>query len=264
MKHLAPYTEDLRQSFDIANRMATLLARSTYVNGNPRIVKRMLNVVRLRARIAARRKMPVNEEMVAKFALFERCAPSVAIDVLYALINEAPGGKSDAIANLEQLADDAVAFEKASPVEWKEVRADFLRDWFQLKPLLAGIDLRPLIYLSRETSTLRTDSSQLSQSASEAVQQLSTIKISSSKAAQIAIGQIPAGEHAGAMSELVARMREHTEWSTKPDTFTGATLLADKNPGAAEVLAAYLHSLPSTPPWMKAALGEKAWFKESK
>jgi hypothetical protein len=50
------------------------------VDGNPRIVKRMLNVVRLRSRIAERRKMPVDEQMVAKFALFERCVDPAAMN----------------------------------------------------------------------------------------------------------------------------------------------------------------------------------------
>lgn len=264
LKILEPYPADLRQSFDVAHRMATLLATSTYVNGNPRIVKRMLNVVRLRARVAARRSMPVHEEMVAKFALFERCAPAAAIDRLYALINEAPGGKSDQIAQLEPLTDDPVKFENALPPEWKEAKQDFYRNWFQLKPSLAGVDLRPLIYLSRETSTLRSGSSQLSQAASEAVRHLAIVKTSASKAAQMAIGLIPAGEHAAVMSELIAQMREHTDWSSKPDAFTGAALLADASEPAGEVLGAYLRSLPGKLPWMKVAVGGRAWFKETK
>lgn len=82
----------ITMSFDIAERMSALLANSTFVEGNPRIVKRLLNVVRLRARIAERRDMPVDEAMVAKFALFERCADPVAVRKLYALINEAAQG----------------------------------------------------------------------------------------------------------------------------------------------------------------------------
>lgn len=264
LKLLAPYPTDLRQSFDVAHRMATLLATSTYVNGNPRIVKRMLNVVRLRARVAARRSMPVHEEMVAKFALFERCAPAAAINRLYALINEAPGGKSDRITQLEQLTEDPVKFEDALPPEWKEAKQDFYRNWFQLNPALAGVDLRPLIYLSRETTTLRSSGSQLSEAASEALRQLSLVKTSASKAAQMAIGAIPVGEHAAVMTELIAQMREHSDWSNKPDAFTGAALLAGANAAAADVLNAYLQSLPGKLPWMKVAVGEKAWFKETK
>lgn len=53
--------KQLRNSFDVAERMAALLANAPLVEGNPRIVKRLLNVVRLRSRIAERREMPVDE-----------------------------------------------------------------------------------------------------------------------------------------------------------------------------------------------------------
>ena len=84
--------------------MATLLANAPLVDGNPRIVKRMLNVVRLRSRIAERREMPVDEQMVAKFALFERCVEPAAITKMYALINEAPSGKPGLMVELEKAA----------------------------------------------------------------------------------------------------------------------------------------------------------------
>ena len=46
---------------------------SAKVNGNPRIIKRMLNVVRMRASVARKRKMELDESVIAKLALFERC-----------------------------------------------------------------------------------------------------------------------------------------------------------------------------------------------
>lgn len=260
---LAPYPSELRESFDVASRMARLLATSTYVNGNPRIVKRLLNVVRLRTRIARRRGMSIHEELVAKFALFERCAPSASINRLYALINEASDGKSRVLAELEQLTEEPASFETNLPPEWKEGRQEFIRDWLQLKPSIAGIDLRPLIYLSRETSTLRTDSTRLSQAAADAVRQLSNVKTSSSQAAQISIAQIPPGEHELAMSELIDVMRQHASWTKPPDQFTGATLLAEKNSAAAVLLTAFIRQLPAKNPWLKMAIKNKDWFKEN-
>ena len=65
--------EEVARGFGIADRMAPLLANSTLVDGNPRIVKRMLNVVRMRSRLAGLRQMPLDEALIAKLALFERC-----------------------------------------------------------------------------------------------------------------------------------------------------------------------------------------------
>lgn len=254
----------LRNSFDVADRMAVLLANAPLVEGNPRIVKRMLNVVRLRSRIAERREMPVDEQMVAKFALFERCVESSAITKMYALINEAPSGKPELIVDLERLRDDPNKFAEACPEEWKK-NAPFLLDWFGLSPALVSIDLRPLVYLSRETAPLRTQSAELSQAAAQSALRLRSIRTLSSPAAKVAIQSIPAGEHIGVMRDLIATLRGHSDWKSKPEPFTGAQLLADANANAAEELASFLHGLPGqTPPWLRAAIGDKEWFKEGR
>ncbi len=251
----------LHASFETADRMAALLASSGFVKGNPRIVKRMLNIVRLRARIAERRAMPVDEDMVAKFALFERCAEPAAVDKLYALINEAPKGRPPLIGDLEKLTDDVSKFEAACPTEWKQSAA-FLYDWMGLKPQLTGIDLRPLVYLSKETAVLRTQAGDLSRSAADALKILLNIRTMASPAAKMAIATIPAGEHVGVMRELVAVLRSHVDWNDKPEAMNGSVLLAEANGEAASQLGGFLRALGVKPsPWLKAMVGERPWFK---
>ena len=252
--------KELRNSFDIADRVAGLLAGAPLVEGNPRIVKRMLNVVRLRSRIAERREMPVDEQMVAKFALFERCVEPSAITKMYTLINEAPSGTPEKILDLEKLRDDPSGFVEACPDEWKN-SAQFLLDWFGLSPAIAGVDLRPLVYLSRETTPLRTQSAELSQAAAKSALRLRNIRTLGSPAAKEAIESIPAGEHVGVMRDLIAVLRSHPDWTRKPEAFTGAQLLADAKLVAGEELSGYLRGLPGQiSPWMRAAVGEKEWF----
>lgn len=263
---LGPAGKNLAASLDIADRMAALLAKSTYVEGNPRIVKRLLNVVRLRARIAERRQMPVDEGMVAKFALFERCASSRAVAKLYSLINEAPSGQPPLVCELEKLLEDQEAFNKTSPKEWDE-DTSFLWDWFGLKPSLAGHDLRALVYLSRETTALRVQSSDLSHAAAQAFERLRKITTTASPAGKAAIKEIPAAERLGVMRELIEVFRPHPDWQTKPEAFTGAALLAEADGQggvAAGLLASFVRNLPKKPPWLQALVREKAWFKEDK
>lgn len=251
----------ITMSFDIAERMSALLANSTFVEGNPRIVKRLLNVVRLRARIAERRDMPVDEAMVAKFALFERCADPVAVRKLYALINEAAQGKPELIVTLEKLADDPKMFEEACPDEWRKSLA-FLHDWLGLKPALSGFDLRPLVYLSKETAVLRSVAGDMSQSSADAVLRLVNVKTLSSPAAAMAIAGIAPGEHEAVMRELLASLRGHVDWSDRPDAINGAVLLADADVEAGRQLGAFLGGLPGKrSPWLKALLRDKAWAK---
>lgn len=263
---LGPDGKHLAATFDIADRMAALLAKSTYVEGNPRIVKRLLNVVRLRARIAERRDMPVDEGMVAKFALFERCASPRAVTKLYSLINEAPKGQPSLIVDLERLLEDQEGFNKACPKEWEDDTL-FLWDWFGLKPSLAGHDLRALIYLSRETTALRNQSADLSQAAAQAFERLRKVTTMASPAAKAAIKEIPAAERLGVMRELIELFRPHQDWQTKPEAFTGAALLAEadgQGGAAAGLLANFIRNLPKQPPWLLVLVRDKAWFKEEK
>lgn len=255
---------ELNVSFVIADRMASLLSSSTAVAGNPRIVKRMLNVVRLRARIARRRNMPVDDEMVAKFALFERCVDSTAINRLYALINDAPGGKPELFAKLQAEHEDIEKFTALCPDEWKS-SADFLWNWFGLKPLLTDVDLRPLVYLSKETTPLRTHSTGLSQAAALAVERLSRITTLVSPVGKTSIQAVVPAERVSVMRELTALFRQHADWVQKPDGFTGALLLAEFDAAAGALLSSFIHQIPGArPPWLAASVRDKAWFSEAK
>lgn len=254
--------DKLLASFDTADRMASMLATSGAVLGNPRIIKRLLNVVRLRVRIAKRRDMPINESMIAKFAIFERCVDAAAIGKLYSFVNEASGGKPPLIATLESIGDDPEKFEAALPSEWK-AQGTFLRDWMQLKPSLGGVDLRPLVYLSKETTVLRSAGSGLSQAAAEAVRILTSAKTLSSPAATQAIAAVPPSELGGVMRELVAVLGEQPDWSKRPDAFNGSIMLADAHPEVAGQLVALVKAIPGKKAlWLTTLLKDRAWAKE--
>jgi predicted KAP-like P-loop ATPase len=255
--------ERLRTSFDTADRMADMLTASALVSGNPRIVKRMLNVVRLRSRIAIRREMQVSEELVTKFALFERCLEPTAVAKLYALINEAPKGKPDLISQLEALIEDEERFTTLLPEAWIKHSA-FLLNWFSLKPTLAGVDLRSLVYLGRETVALRARAPGLSEAAEKAATRLGRVASLASPAGRNAIQSIPAGEHANVMRELIGRLRSHADWAARPEEFTGAMLLAQADAAAGARLKAFIQQLPKRSVWLTAAVRAEAWFKEQR
>ena len=80
-------TQNLATNFYVSDRIAHLLAENKYIEGNPRIVKRMLNVISMRQIIASARQMPIDISLITKMALFERCCNSKSISYLYNLIN---------------------------------------------------------------------------------------------------------------------------------------------------------------------------------
>jgi predicted KAP-like P-loop ATPase len=248
--------------FGIADRMAPMLANSTLVRGNPRIVKRMLNIVRMRARVAKRRDMPVDEALVAKLALFERCTDAATVAHMYTEINAAAGGTPEVLVKLEGLLEDPAKFKDACPEPWAS-RVDFLREWLSLDPPLAGRDLRPLVYLSRETMPLRVLKGGLSAPAAEALRVLLRATSTSSPSGRGAMTTIPAAEREVVMSAMIAAFRRHTDWSDKPDGFHGALILAEHSDEAGRLLAAFIHGVmpDKLRPWLSVLVKDKPWFK---
>lgn len=130
----------LVEAVQIAERLAPLLATSARVGGNPRIVKRMLNTVRMRLSVAQRRQMPLSEALLAKMALFERCMGEAATNALLTEIGNAKDGKPEVLAKLEA---DRAANPEELPKEWQgPSEIEFVRGWAELEPKLADVDLR--------------------------------------------------------------------------------------------------------------------------
>jgi predicted KAP-like P-loop ATPase len=254
--------DQIAQGFAIADRMASMLANSTLILGNPRIVKRMLNVVRMRSRVAKQRDMPVDEALIAKLALFERCMEDKSVAHMYSVINAAAGGKPEILATLENLLEDPNKFKLACPEPWN-VKAEFIREWLALEPSLSNTDLRPIVYLSRETTPLRVLRAGLSAAATEALAVLKRASNTSSPSAIAAILTIPTGEHVAVMAQLIQSMRSHVDWTTRAPGFDGAFMLAERSSDAGSSLSDFIHTVMpgKIKPWLSTRVKSVSWFK---
>lgn len=252
-----PPPESLMASFELAERMAPLLANSSAINGNPRIIKRLLNTVRLRTRLAAVRKMGVDETAIAKLALFERCMGETATAALYTDIQGASEGKSSRISKLESAARKGNAFSATVPEDWAgPEQVQFLREWASLQPLLGDIDLRAVSHLSRDTVALAGRRRGLSETATGALTALSAVKRLPSPAADKAAAGIPPAERSEVLATLISAMRQHKDWGTRPPQANGAMVLGRLDPTLREELARFLIEMSGVkrPPWIKVLL----------
>lgn len=258
---LGTVSADLTRAFGIADRMAAMLVHAEQVRGNPRIIKRMLNVVRMRSKVAKRRSMPIDEALIAKFALFERCADSAALSHLHKEINEAQEGKPEILVKLSQLLGDEKAFEDACPKEWKSRHA-FVREWLALDPPLTDANLRPLVYLNRETMPLRGIKGGLSEAATEGLRVLRRAASTNSTIVVEAAQGIPSPERLSVMKALIGQMRSHADWVVAPAGVHGAIALARVAPEPAADLAAFLRNAnpEKLPPWLNVLVKEDRWF----
>ena len=131
---------------DLADQLANIMSTSDHIAGNPRLIKRFLNNLIIRESIAKAQEMSVSFEELVKLQLFERCAPAAAFEYLAKEVGESEDGKPKFLRKIE---------EKVAKGEEPEFKNDswkdpFISDWLKLNPPLTDIDLRPLLYLSRD------------------------------------------------------------------------------------------------------------------
>ncbi|WP_223952629.1 P-loop NTPase fold protein [Citrobacter braakii] len=255
---------NLALAFARADRIAPVLANSPIIHGNPRIVKRLLNVVKMRSQIAKRRAMPLDEAIITKLVIFERCVGVDGTADLYHLV-DIEQGIPQLLKQLEE-ADGQIPTE--APKTWTDnpTTKAFIAQWAQLEPRLGGIDLRAAIYLSRETMPIGAYVVGLSSYGREALNALIEMKNTSSPAAEALLETLPREEQVPVMEGLISQLRQASDWTRRPKGFSGACLLARHSADAASILIRYLQELQQgtkPPVWMAAALKDEQWNKDA-
>jgi len=255
---------DLANAFVRADRIASLLANSPIIHGNPRIVKRLLNVIKMRSQIAKRRSMPLDEAIITKLVIFERCVGAPATADFYRLVDADKGVPT----LLKQLEEGNGQIPPDAPNTWtgNPTTESFIIEWAQLEPRLGGVDLRAAIYLSRETMPIGAYVVGLSPAGRDILNALVELSNTSSPNAEQLLNTLPLEEQIPVMEGVISHLRQSTEWTKKPNGFAGACLLARKSSEASKILVRFLKELNlggKPPPWMTAALKDEQWHKDS-
>ncbi len=253
------HNQALLSDFERANRIAPLLANSPNIHGNPRIVKRILNTIKMRAQIANKRQIPLEEAIITKLVIFERCVDSDVVTNFYQRINEEEG-KPELLEELENNNEQNLS--KLS--ENKPIQA-FIKEWAKLEPKLSNVDLRAAIYLSRETIPLNTYTAQLSQKAQQALSiLLKATSRTGSQNTQNAIQGLIIDEQISVMETLIEQLRKVDNWDKSPNGFVGACLLAENSEDGARILNRFIIELKQSvkKPWLNTALKNANWYKE--
>lgn len=235
---LAGNPRELLDNLAIADRLAPILATAPNVQGNPRIVKRLLNAIFLRRMIAARRKMNVDLATLAKLAVFERCTDERATLALYRIVSE----ERDPTRFL--LPPDR-AKEKALslPEEWNP-HASFIARWQLMEPVFdSKINLKPAVFLCRDVMAPARSRTAISAAATDALAALLKVSSINSPAAQGAIEKLTGNERSEVMVELINEMRQ-ADWTKSVAGLHGAIILAKTSKNAEAQLKAFVVGLP--------------------
>ncbi|MFH6955458.1 P-loop NTPase fold protein [Pseudoalteromonas sp. XMcav1-K] len=238
--HAIEKHSELRSKFVVAEQLAPLLAESTNINGNPRIVKRLLNQVKMRKKTAHRRGMQLDEKTITKLVIFERCLGTQATNKLYELIDKEKGFPT-VLADLE---NSEVEFDEIKlPEEWKLDLA-FIDKWSKLPPMFTEMDLTPAAYLSRESIPMGAVNAVMSGAAQKLVEELMKQKVRVSGVNSTAITTTPKEEYMSVMDGLIENFKLIGDWTERPTGIYGAVLLAKQDEKCCLSLLTFLKSLP--------------------
>ncbi|NTU50413.1 MAG: KAP family P-loop domain protein, partial [Desulfobulbaceae bacterium] len=261
-----PEDGNLARSYDLADRIAPLLANSPIIHGNPRIVKRLLNVVQMRSQIAKRRSMPLDEAIITKLVIFERCMGTEATADFYRFV-DAGQGKSTILKQLEELTG-ADPLPNNAPSSWinNATTKEFILEWAKLEPALKDIDLRAALYLSRETMPLGAYIVGLSSLGQEVLSSLVDTRNMSSPTVPKLLESLSLIEQVPVMEGIISNLHQVTDWAKQPIGFAGGCLLAAHSSEAAKIFKRFITGLELSgkrPAWMNSLLNDKPWYNNS-
>ncbi len=158
-----PVPNDVSEAFALAEQVGPVLAEGT--GGNPRQIKRFLNSLILRLETAAARGFgdDIKPQVLAKLMIAERFNPTFFDEIVRAT-SASDGGAPPELASLESLADSPQEADEQPqeegksgtrhppqlkvPDSWKA--SDFIVRWARLAPRLAGQNLKPYLFLTRD------------------------------------------------------------------------------------------------------------------
>ncbi|ABA57180.1 ATPase [Nitrosococcus oceani ATCC 19707] len=248
---------ELVARFDTADRLAPIMVSASQISGNPRLVKRFLNALSIRMAISRAHDVGVDEAVLAKMLLFERCGNPKAYDALIAAVNNDPEGKPVFLAEWEQKATSGAEVE-LEPL-WDD---RFIREWLTITPPLADTDLRGVLYVSREHAPLITPEDRLS---SEGAELLTAILTSPDMAASLhdRLAVLARPETTVIMDRILEQARREQEWGT-PAILDACIAVAKADPSLGTRVAGFLSERPlgQIKPGIVPKISDQQWVAE--
>jgi predicted KAP-like P-loop ATPase len=228
---------DLVSKLDTAERLAPLMTSASGIVGNPRLVKRFLNALAIRMTISETQGVGVDEAALAKMLLFERLGSAAAFAQLTSSVNADEKGKPTILKQWEE--DAAKGALTKLPVPWDD---PFVLEWLALPPRLADIDLRGILYVSREHAPVITPEDRLSSNAADL---LTGLLEHPDMAASLKdrLARLPRNETTIIMDRLLEKARQEQVWGA-PSILEACLTVSEADPVQGPRLSAFLQDRP--------------------
>ncbi|MBU4305593.1 MAG: NTPase KAP [Candidatus Omnitrophica bacterium] len=229
----------LGSQIDLADQLAGLMATADNIAGNPRLIKRFLNNLIIRDTVARSQGMTVAFEELVKLQLFERCTSSLAFEYLVKKVAESSDGKLSFLKTIEDALAKGEVYNPPDPC-WN---VPFIAEWLKLTPRLAAIDLRPLLYLSRDKAMNLASFDELSVKGRELLTALAEIRDVIQQPMITKLQALGEAECGGVLSRLL-RLSRTDQWSLP--SLIRCLHVTRAFAGLGPVFASHLETIPAT------------------
>lgn len=248
---------ELLARLDTADRLAPLMASASSIAGNPRLVKRFLNALSIRASVANAIGVGIDESVLSKMLLFERCGDAEAYKVLTRSVNEDVEGKPRFLEPWERATAQGESLVLEPP--WQ---SSFVREWLAMPPQISSLDLRGLLYVSRDHAPFILPEDRLSSTASELLKALLESPDMADRVKD-RLKVITSPELKLIMDRLLDRARREQEWGTPP-ILNACLVLSSIDQVQGRRLAEFLRERPpiQITPAIVPKIASEAWAPE--
>lgn len=249
--------DELSNYVSMADQLAGLLATADSIKGNPRLIKRFLNSFEIRKKVAAINGITVDPGLLIKMLLFERCASTGAFDYLAQQVGQEDNGKPGFISDLEENIATGEEY-KAPDVSWE---TEFIKKWLLLPPSLKDMDLRPLLYLSKDRSISNITYNELSSEGQKVLEALKIVQNGPLNQGLIKKIKTLGERDSVILLNYLARIGRVNQWP--PETINAALHITEAYPSIGERLANVLGEIPaqSLKPAVVTLIKGKEWAK---
>lgn len=139
----------VREEIGLAEQMVSVMATAETLSGNPRLMKRFVNAAVIRRTIAQSQNVGCPLDALLKIMLLERCAKKEVFEKVHREVLESDVGVSKTIKEWEDNSENA----SLSGGVDNAVTEKWVAEWARLPPRLSEMDLRPMMYLSRDVAS---------------------------------------------------------------------------------------------------------------
>lgn len=254
---LGQQAEKANNALVLSDQIGPILASGT--KGNPRQIKRFLNTLLLRERTATARGFGEDIQLptLAKLMLAERFLPKLFEQIAYVAAVH-PQGQCEDLRLLEenlntalpsdspddedkkQAKESSPASETAMLAEWKA--SDVVCNWSRLVPALAGVDLRPYLFVTKDKKDYFGPVSVLGHLAG-VVDKLFGGKMTV-QSYETELKQLAQPEADKVFEAVRSRIMSTGAFDTKPDGIDGLIVLVKAQPSLQGPLLDFLEAVP--------------------